>query len=306
MNTSRRLAGALVALLALGGLAGLAGPVAAGAVTAPAGAQASAQSTARAVVVVDLGTLGGGVRTSVIAFDGSVNGIDALQLAGASPETIDYGALGQAVCSLYGAGDAAVPDQCPGGWQYFRAVGGAGSWTKSGLGPSSTSVHDGDVEGWRYGGGAPPFQSFCAVAGCPTDPPPDTTPAVTTPAGGVVGQGSGSQSGAGQSGTDPGTDGSPGPPNGTATTSTSVPGLGISGHGSPTTTAAGRGKVDRATDSGGRRGDATLAAGIGTGSGGGGGGGSPIGVVVALVVVGALVGTGVLVRRRRAAGGPGQ
>ena len=112
------------------------------------------------------------MHTSVIEFSGSVSGLEALQLAGASPETHHYGALGQAVCKLYGAGDAAVPDQCPGGWQYFRAVGGAGGWTQSGLGASNTVVHDGDVEGWRYGGGAPPFQSFCAVAGCAPPPAP--------------------------------------------------------------------------------------------------------------------------------------
>ena len=92
---------------------------------------------ATAVVIVDTGS---GAHQSVIHFDGSISGLAALQLAGANPVTIGYGSLGQAVCQLYGVGDPAVPGQCPGGWVYYRAVGGASGWTSSGLGASNTSV----------------------------------------------------------------------------------------------------------------------------------------------------------------------
>ena len=105
-----RLASALLALLASIGTFALVAPT------------ADAQSTSRAVVIVSTGS---GVYRNVIEFSGTITGLDALQLAGASPETIAYGAMGQAVCKLYGVGDAPVPGSCPGGWVYYRAVGGA-------------------------------------------------------------------------------------------------------------------------------------------------------------------------------------
>ncbi len=158
--------------------------LAAGLVACTAGvaeAAVTAQATSTAVVIVDTG---GGARRSVVHFDGAVSGLEALQLAGANPVTITFGALGQAVCQLYGVGDAPVPSRCPGGWTYFRAVGGAGGWTQSGAGASNTLVHDGDVEGWKYGGGQPPFASYCSVVGCappPTAAPPATAPPATAP-----------------------------------------------------------------------------------------------------------------------------
>jgi hypothetical protein len=287
MSMRSRVAAARVAL---GGLVALLATIGAG-LGAPAGAQSPSQvgatSTSRAVVIVDLGTLGGGVRTSVIELPGSVSGLEALQLAGAEPETITYGALGEAVCKLYGAGDAAVPGQCPGGWVYYRATGGAGGWTQSGQGASSTAVHDGDVEGWRYGGGAPPFRSFCDVAGCAA-PPPGTAPPATSP-GTAPPAGVSSVGGSSAGGGDPG-DGD------SASTTT----------GAPTTTApAPGGEANRraAANRGGRGDDATLAAGATGQRGSANGGGSPVGVVVALVVAGALVAAGLLVRRRRAGTG---
>ena len=133
--------------------------------------------TSTAVVVVDTGS---GAHQSVIHFDGSISGYTRCNSPVRNPVSIAYGALGQAVCQLYGVGDAPVPSQCPGGyWVYYRAVGGAGGWTQSSLGVSNTTVHDGDVEGWKYGGGQPPFASYCSVVGCappPTDPPPATQP----------------------------------------------------------------------------------------------------------------------------------
>ena len=79
------------------------------------------------VVIVDLGSLGGGVRTDVIEFGSTVDGIEALQLAGASPVTLDYGALGQAVCSLHGVGDARRSRPVSRRLAVLRVVGGVGA-----------------------------------------------------------------------------------------------------------------------------------------------------------------------------------
>ena len=139
-------------------------------------------ATSTAVVVVDYQ---GSVHTSVIEFGESpISGLAALQLAGANPVTIDYGPpLHHAVCQLYAQGDAPSPSSCPGGWVYFRSTGS--SWSKSGAGASNTSVGDGAVEGWKYGGGAPGSSaSYCSYVSCappPTDPPPPAPTAAPAP-----------------------------------------------------------------------------------------------------------------------------
>lgn len=125
----------------------------------------------RAVVIVDTGSQ---VRRVVVSFVGdSVSGLEALSLAGASPETVGYGGSGSAVCRLFGVGHPASPQTCLGTpsdqryWAYFRAPGGSSSFQYSGVGAGATRVANGDVEGWRFGlGEAPPYSSFCEVAGC--------------------------------------------------------------------------------------------------------------------------------------------
>ncbi len=259
--------------------------------TGVAQASVTAQATSTAVVIVDTGS---GTQQSVIHFDGAVTGLAALQLAGADPVTIAFGALGQAVCQLYGVGDAPVPSQCPGGWTYFRAVGGAGGWTQSGAGASNTLVHDGDVEGWKYGGGQPPFASFCAVAGC-APPPTEAPPATATPSGPSTGGG-----GAGSADVSPGaptadvqpspatTPGDPATTTGPAGTSTTVPDVRATG---------GRGVGETR-----RRSRDLVAAGAAVG---GGDSGSPVGVIVAGGVLAAGAGAAVWLRRRRRGGAPG-
>jgi hypothetical protein len=160
----------------------------------PASARVPSQGGSRAVMIVDTGA---GPHRTVISFSGSVSGLDALQLAGANPVTVDYGGgLGEAVCKLYGVGDEPAPGHCPNGWRYYRAQGGAGGWSYSGAGPSNTSVRDGDVEGWGFNR-TPPFSSFCAVVGCalPSPPPP--------PGGGGGGGGGGGSGGSGAPGGSP-------------------------------------------------------------------------------------------------------
>jgi hypothetical protein len=150
---------------------------------APTSASAAGASTA--VVVIDTGA---SVRSAVIHFDGSINGIDALELAGGNPTTYGYAGNGAAVCSIDGVGNPAN-ESCligPHGeyWAYYIATGGATSWTYSRGCACTTTVHDGDVQGWRYGTGAAPRSTadFCAYVACA---PPPTTPTSPGPGPGV-------------------------------------------------------------------------------------------------------------------------
>ena len=264
-------------------------------------ADVSSQScSARAVVVVEPGP--GAVS---ICFDGSISGMEALQLAGANPVTYGFSGQGGAVCQLYGVGNPA-DQSCligPGGqyWAYFRAAPGATGWTYSRGGASSTTVTDGSVEGWRYGtGAAPGFVSFCAVIGCApptTDPPPQVTaapapaPAETpAPAGPVA---TAAPSGTTRPGSSTTADDQPATSTGGATKG--------AGSASPTST-TGNAKEQGGSTRSRRASNVEIAAGPGTG---GNDSGSPTGVIVAGAVL--LIGTGAAVwfRRRRQGPAPG-
>ena len=101
--------------------------------------------SARAVVVVEPGP-----GPVTICFDGSISGLDALQLAGANPVTYGFSGQGAAVCQLFGVGNSA-DSSCligPDGqyWAYYRAGPGASGWTYSRGGASSSTVTDGSVK----------------------------------------------------------------------------------------------------------------------------------------------------------------
>ncbi len=159
----------------------------------PAAPQAVADGPNRAVVVADSGT---GVIVRGIEFEvDSVSGLEALELAGLSPVIQGFQGEGGAVCAVAGVG-------CPSDgscltcdargyyWAYHRAAAGSGGFTYSRVGAGATRVHDGDVEGWKWGtGAAPPYHSFASVF----PPAPVTT---APPAGGDSG-GAGPGGGAG-------------------------------------------------------------------------------------------------------------
>ncbi|HEU5309360.1 MAG TPA: hypothetical protein VFW97_18695 [Acidimicrobiia bacterium] len=301
MTFAARSRGLLLAVALVALLVGGAAPV--------AHADVSAQGcTSRAVVVVEPGP--GAVS---ICFDGAISGLDALQLAGANPVTYGFAGQGAAVCQLYGVGNPADSSCLVGSggqyWAYYRAAPGAGGWTYSRAGASTTTVTDGSVEGWRYGtGGAPGFVSFCAVVGCgpaPTDPPPVTQapppvtaapPVATAPATGGPGTAPASSSAKDSAKSDT-------KDSGKAADATSADHGTAADRGSATSTTGKDGRTAAAhhdrTD---RSGTVELAAG---GHGGGGDGGSPIGVIVALAVVAAGVGGGLWLRRRRRGPAPG-
>jgi hypothetical protein len=144
---------------------------------APGGTPAGAAATHHAAVVVDTGS---DTHKVVITFnEDSITGIDALSRAGADPVVYSYAGQGGAVCRLYGVGRDAGPN-CLGGqdgdnryWAYFRAPAGSSSFTYSSEGAGTTRVHDGDVEGWRFGTGqAPQFVSLQSLLpSAPTAPP---------------------------------------------------------------------------------------------------------------------------------------
>lgn len=153
---------------------------------------ASAANPHQAAVIVDTGTT---VHRVVITFsEDSITGIDALQRAGANPVVYAMGP-GAAVCRVYGVGRD-PGSSCLGGqdgdnryWAYFRAPAGASGFTYSSIGAGTARVHDGDVEGWKWGTGtAPAFVPLSALAPPPLPPtqPPASAPAqprVAGPAG---------------------------------------------------------------------------------------------------------------------------
>lgn len=155
-----------VALAAAGWVAVLgAGPVAH---PVMAGATAGAGHH-RAAVIVDTGTQ---VKTVCVRFaEESITGVEALQRAGVDPVFRAFPGKGAAVCSLCGtgcSGDESCLTCDPDGryWSYSRAVAGSSGLRVSGAGASSTTVRDGDVEGWRWGlGGTPELVTVEQVCG---------------------------------------------------------------------------------------------------------------------------------------------
>ena len=167
----------VVACLAAVGMSVLAGvgPLAS---VLPAGAA----DEHRATVVVDTGN--GTFQRTVTFTEDSISGIAALQRAGANPVVYNFNGRGGAVCRLFGVGRDAGPG-CLGGadgdsryWAYFRAPAGSSKFAYSSVGAGATAVHDGDVEGWKFGLGSAP--AFPVVTPPPTSPPP-TTPPPTQP-----------------------------------------------------------------------------------------------------------------------------
>jgi hypothetical protein len=119
----------------------------------------------------------GSFITRCVAFaEEQINGLQLVQRSGVEYEAQDFGSIGSAMCQL-DQEPLTVPPGCFGSgpyWQYFHRQ-GAG-WQASVVGASSSVLHDGDMDGWRYAAGAnqaPGNVSFAAVCGAP--PPVATT-----------------------------------------------------------------------------------------------------------------------------------
>ncbi|MDQ3941154.1 MAG: hypothetical protein M3238_07385 [Actinomycetota bacterium] len=126
----------------------------------------------RAVLVVDTEQTGGQYRYCVVLPDDEVSGIDLIVLAH-EQHGLSYrlGFGGEAVCMLAGVGTEG--DDCfaeyPDFWGYWRGD-GSGGWSWSSSGAGSSTVENGDVEGWSWGRGtdgsshpAPPPTAFGQV-----------------------------------------------------------------------------------------------------------------------------------------------
>jgi hypothetical protein len=112
----------------------------------------------------------GRILTRCVAFaDAQISGFELVQRSGVPYQAQTFGAMGSAICQLDGE-PASVPSNCFGGgpyWQYFHWQSG---WRPSSSGASSSTLHDGDMDGWRYAAGAgqaPGNVSFAAVCGNP-------------------------------------------------------------------------------------------------------------------------------------------
>jgi len=148
-----------------------------------AASRASAEGPNRAGVVVSFGD--GRSESVCVSFDEpEISGAELLRRAGFSVlASADWG--GDATCMIDGVGCPNPSDcwcQCQGGscryWAYYTLAGGG--WRYSAVGSSLRKVHDGDVDGWAWGGGGigtgaqPSASSFDAIC-----PPLTPTPAPT-------------------------------------------------------------------------------------------------------------------------------
>lgn len=279
------------------------------------GGAATAGGPNRATVVVDTGT--GPVWSACVSFSGTISGIEALNRADAVIADLDpvydqYTGLGRAVCRLRGVGSD--PPDCLGKttsyWSYSH------NGRVASVGGGAVTVHDGDVEGWRYGSGSLPRAATQGTEAASAPPATTTTRPVTTttaPAGTKGGGGSGSGLTAS---TTPGT---PAGPGSGAVTTTTVAGSTTSTTvaGAATTTVVGSTTVTTAVPKDGSSsagtgasktaaGAAASATGGGSSSGSSGGSGgsgsspSSLPSVLGFVATLGLIGTGgVIVRRRR-------
>jgi len=278
-----------VALAVIGALVTL-GPVAIAPSASPAAATASSgacTSSTGITVVVDMTAFGDGVHVRCAPQPVS-SGYEALTKAGFTIQgTAQFPGL---LCRIDGRPTPAE-DACQKAppadayWAYWHAPRG-GSWTYSTSGAGSRKPPPGSVEGWAFGDEAVPGVD-------PPDPPPSTTTTrpSSTPTTSVAGRGAGA---------------APPPSLGSigGTTTTAASG---GGDRSSTTTAS------PASDSTTSTTDTSTAVIDGTDGGAGGSGesastasssgaddsGSPLGLLVGVIVAGALTAAGVVMARRR-------
>lgn len=112
--------------------------------------------------------------TRCVAFvEDQITGFQLIQRAGIEYQAQAFGSMGNAICQLdYEPQN--VPSSCFGSgayWQYFHRT--SSGWAQSSTGASSMVLHDGDMDGWRYGAGsgqAPANLTFSSVC-APTTPP---------------------------------------------------------------------------------------------------------------------------------------
>jgi hypothetical protein len=120
----------------------------------------------------------GSVITRCVAFaEDQITGLQLVERSGVQHEVQSFGSIGAAMCQL-DREPSTVPPGCFGSgpyWQYFHR--GSGGWQASAFGASSSVLHDGDMDGWHYAGGAnqaPGNVAFASVCAAPAPPPAAT------------------------------------------------------------------------------------------------------------------------------------
>ncbi|MEA2510210.1 MAG: hypothetical protein QOG21_2292 [Actinomycetota bacterium] len=135
---------------------------------APSASPACAAEAPHAALVVD--TAKKVLRYCVMLDQPSVSGLRLIELAH-DQYGLSYRSDGAAVCMLAGTGttDGDCFGDYPDFWGYWRGN-GSGGWTWAASGAATTSVHDGQVEGWSWGTGdsgashpRPPNTTFSSV-----------------------------------------------------------------------------------------------------------------------------------------------
>ncbi len=131
----------------------------------------------------------GSTITRCIEFNESeLSGYDVLQRSGLEIVAAQDSGAGAAICAVDGEGcpkSSCLTCDVPNYWSYWHLEGS--TWIYSPVGASTYKVNDGDVEGWRWGGGDPPsvipFDQICAPPPTDTPTPTDTpVPVTDTPA----------------------------------------------------------------------------------------------------------------------------
>ncbi len=146
--------------------------------------EARAQQANRVGLIVEHGD--GSVTTRCVEFnEPEISGYDVLTRSGLDIVAAFESGMGAAVCAVDGEGctvGSCLTCDVPNYWAYWHMDGG--DWVYAQIGVTSYTVHDGDVEGWRWGGGDPPdvvpFDQICAPPPTDTPIPPTATPAPPT------------------------------------------------------------------------------------------------------------------------------
>jgi hypothetical protein len=137
-------------------------------------------SLGRVALVVQF--LDGSIEGKCIEIDKKpFTGYDVLSASGYSLITDISGSIGVAICKIGSEGCSA--DNCfcsmPNYWAYWhlgKDANGQDAWQYSNLGASNFIVSAGDVEGWRFGEGAPPAEKPAFEEICTSPTATATTP----------------------------------------------------------------------------------------------------------------------------------
>lgn len=130
----------------------------------------------RAGLVVRYGD--GRVVTACVRFsEPEISGEELLYRAGLEVSVQPFGGMGNAVCAINGEGCQPPGEPCFCQCQtmgekcvywVYAHLGEDGKWHTAGRGPSTTLLHNGDVDGWAWGGGvALPALTFADICAAP-------------------------------------------------------------------------------------------------------------------------------------------